>query len=179
MGNLYFKGGNMQISQINNADTNFKALKGIYTEGIYKKYPKQAGNVLKELKANKKVMDFCQRYETEVHLSGTASSYSGYDTKLRVTYKPLPSKNKFKNFMQSIAKIFKTEKAINCVGFGLCMDEASDHLIKGINENGTLNKQIMNIENDVKDKAMTKAVKMKKRETAKLIKQTAKENKKM
>ena len=157
----------MQVSQINSSNTNFKALKGIYTEGTFKKFPMLADKVLKEVRENKEVMDFCRRWDTEIHLWGKTSSYGNYDTMLMVKYQPLPSGNKFKNFMRSVAKFFKTPKTINCCGYGLDMEEASEHLIKEVKENRTLDGQITYIENDVKNKAMNKAARLKKRETAK------------
>ena len=52
--------------QIPNTVPNFKAIKSVKHQGLYKKHPKLAQNLVDTFKTNKTAMDFCKKYDVDI-----------------------------------------------------------------------------------------------------------------
>lgn len=54
------------ITPAQNVTPNFKAIKSIKCEGLYKKYPTEANKLINAFQNNKIVMDFCKKYDVDI-----------------------------------------------------------------------------------------------------------------
>ena len=52
--------------QIPNTVPNFKAIKSVKYQGLYKKHPELAQNLVDTFKTNKTAMDFCKKYDVDI-----------------------------------------------------------------------------------------------------------------
>lgn len=165
----------MQVSQVNSTNPGFQALKGSNLVGEFKKHPEYAEDVFENLSKDKKVMDFCQMWDTEIFLWGKKKYYNDISGGLRITYKPVPSKNVLVNIMRAVTGFFMNSKYIECTGYGYGIDEAAEALNKAITESETLDGQVERVEKEAAEKAAKKAAKIAKREKAKADKAEAAE----
>ena len=45
---------------------NFTAIKSVKCDGLYKKYPELANELIEALKQNPKAMEFCKKYDVDI-----------------------------------------------------------------------------------------------------------------
>lgn len=58
----------------NTSNLNFKAIKSVKCKGLYKKFPQYGKELVDSFKANKKAMNFCKDYDTDIIFHATKDS---------------------------------------------------------------------------------------------------------
>lgn len=145
----------MQIAPVNN-NTNFGALKSIRVEGKqFKNHPEIAKELVERIKANKDMMGFFDRWDTNVVLD-SRKAYGNQDkASIIFFYKELPTGNKIVDFFRK----FKESKHISQDGLGWSFESAIENL-KEYFDNGGLISQIHYVNGAADKAAVEKAAKL-------------------
>lgn len=171
------------ISQ-NNYSTNFKAIKSIKCEGLYKKFPEEGKKLIQSFKENAKAMDFCKKYDVDIVFFAQEKAMNSVDSSINIHYKD-PTKGFFKRLSDAICG---NEDLIRVFGFGNkynikdSIHESTMELNEMIasqygqyNKSGLLNSHIKVAEKNIESNLLEKAKKQAKTEEINRAKISAKE----
>lgn len=73
---------------------NFKAIKTIKCEGLYKKHPDLAKNLVDAFKENPKAMDFCKKFDVNIIFYACKQAMSAVESSIHIFFDN-PAKTKF------------------------------------------------------------------------------------
>ena len=118
---------------------NFKAIKSVKTQGLYKKHPELAQKLVDTFQTNKKALEFCKKHDVDIILNAYQDTMQCVNSAIALIFKN-PAKSKFLGLFQGA----KDSIIIN--GFGNNYDKLRS-LIDSTND---LMRHIMN-GNDSKD----------------------------
>ena len=171
------------ISQ-NNYSTNFKAIRSIKCEGLYKKFPEEGKKLIQTFKENAKAMDFCRKYDVDIVFFAQEKAMNCVDSSINIHYKD-PTKGFFKRLSDAI---LGKEDLIRVFGFGNkynikdSIHESTMELNEMItaqygqyNKSGLLNIHIKNAEKNIEANLLEKAKKQAKTEEINKAKISARE----
>ena len=71
----------------NQNSTNFKAIKSIKCEGLYKKFPEEGKKLIQTFKENAKVMEFCRKYDVDIVFNASEKNMNCVQSILSIFYK--------------------------------------------------------------------------------------------
>lgn len=94
--------------------TNFKAIKSIKCEGLYKKFPEEGKKLIQTFKENAKAMEFCRKYDVDIVFNASEKNMNSVESILSIFYKN-PAKNIFQRFS---SWLFGGDDCIRIFGFG-------------------------------------------------------------
>ena len=164
---------------------NFKAIKTIKCEGLYKKHPDLAKNLVDTFKENPKAMDFCKKYDVDIVFNACKKGISWVESSLHVLFDN-PAKSKFLGFIGS-----KRDK-VSLTGFGnsysyeASLKQSTQHLFEYIckynpnikNRTGVLDSHIKLKEEEIQKALNEKEQKILAKESRLNAKQTENYNRK-
>ena len=164
--------------------TNFKAIKSIKCEGLYKKFPEEGKKLIQTFKENAKAMDFCKKYDVDIVFFAQEKAMNCVDSSINIHYKD-PTKGFFKRLSDAICG---NEDLIRVFGFGNkynikdSIHESTMELNEMItaqygqyNKSGLLNIHIKNAEKNIEANLLEKAKKQAKTEEINKAKISARE----
>lgn len=77
---------------------NFTSIKSVKCEGLYKKTPELATDVVEAFKANPKAMEFCRKYDVDIVFYAFKDMHQSVESSLHIFYDNI-SKSKFRKFL--------------------------------------------------------------------------------
>ncbi len=80
-------------------NTNFTAIKSVKCEGLYKKYPELANNLIVAFKANPRAMKFCKDYDVDIIFYAIKDCQNSVKSSVNIFFDNI-SKSKIKKFFQ-------------------------------------------------------------------------------
>lgn len=95
---------------------NFKAIKSVRCEGLYKKYPEYGQELVDTFKKNPKAMEFCKKYDVDIVFHAFKRAVSSVESSIHILFKN-PAKKSF------LGIISNTRDEIALHGFGNQYDE--------------------------------------------------------
>ena len=129
------------ISQ-NNYSTNFKAIKSMKCEGLYKKFPEEGKKLIQTFKENAKAMEFCRKYDVDIVFNASEKNMNSVESILSIFYKN-PAKNIFQRFS---SWLFGGDNCIRIFGFGnnYNIKDSLKHSTRELNEMMTSQTMVTN-----------------------------------
>lgn len=73
---------------------NFKAIKSVRCEGLYKKYPEYGQELVDTFKKNPKAMEFCKKYDVDIVFHAFKRAVSATESSIHILFKN-PAKKTF------------------------------------------------------------------------------------
>lgn len=158
---------------------NFKAIKSVRCEGLYKKYPEYGQELVETFKQNPKAMEFCKEYDVDIVFHAFKRAVSSVESSIRILFKN-PAKKSFLGILGNA----RDEIALH--GFGnrydekLSLRQSTANLKNYIAENvpgktsGVLNSHIESKEEEIKKALDKKAAKLAKKQEKAEIKNNSK-----
>lgn len=158
---------------------NFKAIKSVRCEGLYKKYPEYGQELVETFKKNPKAMEFCKEYDVDIVFHAFKRAVSSVESSIRILFKN-PAKKSFLGILGNA----RDEIALH--GFGnrydekLSLRQSTANLKNYIAENvpgktsGVLNSHIESKEEEIKEALDKKAAKLAKKQEKAEIKNNSK-----
>ncbi|MGN0031018.1 MAG: hypothetical protein ACI37Q_03590 [Candidatus Gastranaerophilaceae bacterium] len=80
---------------------NFTAIKSVKCEGLYKKYPELANELIEAFKQNPKAMDFCKRYDVDIIFHAMKQYRDSVQSSLHIFFDNI-SKSKTEKFFERL-----------------------------------------------------------------------------
>ena len=163
----------MQIQKVETGNsTNFKRIKSIKCEGLYKNNPEYGKKLVDALRQNVYAMDFCKKYNVDI-VFFARKTINSIESSIHIFYDN-PTINKFKKFLKFLSS---SEDKVSISGWGNQIQESSKELIDRIlpetsntsqTNNGLLSAHLENTDKLIQDvlnkRAEKKALRLKKAE---------------
>ncbi len=98
----------MQIQNVNSYSNNysqkphFTSIKSVKCEGLYKKYPELANQLVDTLKENPKAMEFCKKYDVDIVFHAIKKMQDSVESSIHIFFDNI-SKSKARKFLDKIA----------------------------------------------------------------------------
>ena len=155
--------------QIPNTTTpNFKAIKSVKFDGLYKTFPKQAKEMVDTFKENKVAMDFCKKYDTDIVFYAVRKNIHAVNNAILMFFNN-PAKKKFlgifgskrdKISLSTYSNEFELEKSftnsVNRLKNFMINDKEKGLLISHINNKEKEINKVLSLKNDELIKKQTK-----------------------
>ena len=96
---------NVNLSQSNYTqknNPNFTSIRSVRCEGLYKKYPELAGDLVESLKNNPKAMAFCKKYDVDIVFFAAKRMQEAVESSVHIFFDNV-SKSKFRKFFEKLA----------------------------------------------------------------------------
>ena len=162
-----------QNNKSNHLQNNFKAIKSVKCEGLFKKFPEYGQILVDTFQQNPKAMEFCKKYDVDIVFYALKKAISDVESSIHIIFEN-PAKKKFLGFLGN------TRDKISISGYHRSLEESVDTLKNYIENNqaGVLNANIENKENEILkaiEEIMIKKAEKHKKEVAKVNNLTQKE----
>lgn len=116
---------NIQLTNLNNQNTNFKSIKKIELCGLYKKNPELGNKLIDTFRRNPEAMEFCKKYDVSVYFDALKDNYNRVKTSLYIFYDN-PAVSKVKKFFKFLNS---SEDKINIQGYDYGLEESTNALM--------------------------------------------------
>ena len=83
------------------SNPNFTSIKSIKCEGLYKKYPDLANNLVDAFRNNPKAMDFCKKYDVDIVFYAVKQMHDSVESSVHIFFDNI-SKSKFRKFFEKL-----------------------------------------------------------------------------
>lgn len=96
---------NVTLAQNNysqKANPNFTSIKSVRCEGLYKKYPELANNLVDTLKNNPKAMEFCKKYDVDIVFHAMKQFQDGVESSIHIFFDNV-AKSKTRKFFDKLS----------------------------------------------------------------------------
>ncbi len=77
-----------------NTKPNFKAIRTVKCEGLYKKYPELGKELVETFRANPAAMDFCKKYDVDIIFDACKRAITAVESSIHIVFDN-PAKKKF------------------------------------------------------------------------------------
>ncbi len=109
---------NVGLSQNNyskNSNPNFTSIRSVRCEGLYKKYPELANNLVETLKNNPKAMAFCKKYDVDIVFYAAKQMEDAVKSSIHIFFDNI-SKSKFRKFFDKLTGSSSDQVTIHAWG---------------------------------------------------------------
>lgn len=113
---------------------NFTAIKSVKCDGLYKKYPELANELIEALKQNPKAMEFCKKYDVDIIFYAIKQYQNSVESSLHIFFDNI-SKSKATRFFEKVFGNSNDKIVIHSWGSGYSVPRSIEQSTKEMIEN--------------------------------------------
>lgn len=153
------------------SNPNFTSIKSVRCDGLYKKYPELANDLIEALNKNPKAMEFCKKYDVNIVFYAVKQMQDSVESSLHIFFDNI-AKSKFRKMFDKLAGNSEDKVLIHAWGnnyeISSSIKESTLNLIEAISperkvadgyRGGLLDAHIENVEKNIEEKLKQKSLK--------------------